>query len=187
MSRDLTAGMAAAITAQVVRPIVLFEGTFVDGVLRLWSGLGELQWAGQTWVGAGNLLGFGTIEDTSEVVASGTSVSLSGIPQDLVEMAIAVARQGDAGRVYIGTMDVNNAVIVDPTLAFSGRLDVPEISDGENTCSISISYESRLIDLNRPREFRYTNESQQQLFPGKGDRAFEYITSLQSKEVKWGK
>ncbi len=39
---------------------------------------------------------------TSQIVAGGTSVSLSGIPPDLVQLAIAEARQGLPGRVWLG-------------------------------------------------------------------------------------
>ncbi|HBN31649.1 MAG TPA: hypothetical protein DD416_10620, partial [Rhodobacteraceae bacterium] len=73
----------------------------------------------------------------------------------------------------------------DPVQAFSGRLDVPEIADDANTCTITISYESRLIDLNTARSWRYTHESQQSLYPG--DRGFEYVTAIQDREITWGR
>jgi hypothetical protein len=69
-------------------------------------------------------------------------------------------------------------------MAFAGRLDVPTIMDGAERCEIQITYESRLIDLNRAREWRYTHESQQQISPG--DRGFEYVAGLQEREIRWG-
>jgi hypothetical protein len=69
-------------------------------------------------------------------------------------------------------------------MAFAGRLDVPTIMDGADRCEIQITYESRLIDLNRAREWRYTHESQQQISPG--DRGFEYVAGLQEREIRWG-
>jgi hypothetical protein len=50
---------------------------------------------------------------------------------------------------------------------------------------VSISYESRLIDLERSRESRYTNEDQQRAFPG--DRGFEFVPSLQDLSLTWGR
>ena len=38
--------------------------------------------------------------------------------------------------------------------------------DHAESCRITISYESRLIDLNTARSWRYTHESQQALHPG---------------------
>ena len=45
--------------------------------------------------------------------------------------------------------------------------------------------ESRLIDLNRARNFRSTHEDQQQIFHG--DLGFEYVAAIQDKEVSWGR
>jgi hypothetical protein len=185
MSRDLTPGFATALADHSLRPVIFFEGVFASGTLRLWSGLGEIAWAGHTWAGAGSLLGLGAIEENAEVVAGGTTVSLSGIPPDLVQLAIADARQGLPGRVWVGLLTHAGEIIADPVLAFAGRLDVPEITDDADSCRIAISYESRLIDLQTARNWRYTHESQQALHPG--DQGFEYVTAIQDREITWGR
>jgi hypothetical protein len=185
MSRDVTPAFAAALAAQNLRPAIFFEGEFASGFLRLWSGLGDIQWNGETWTGAGTLLGIGAIEETGDVVANGCSVALSGVPADLVSAAILEARQGRAGRIWLALLSETFDIIDSPSLAFSGRLDVPEISDTGDTCVITISYESRLIDLNVAREWRYTHEAQQVLSPG--DLGFQYVTAIQELEIKWGR
>jgi hypothetical protein len=185
MSRDLTPVFAAALTARELRPVIFYEGAFASGSLRLWSGLSAIDWAGQSWSGAGALLGLGSVEETGSVVASGTVVSLSGVPPDLVQLAIAEARQGLPGKLWLGLLTESGAIIADPVLAFAGRLDVPEITDDVESCRITISYESRLIDLNTARSWRYTHESQKAIWPE--DRGFEYVTAIQDQEIKWGR
>lgn len=185
MSRNLPTAFATALDAQVLRPALLFEGEFADGWLRLWSGVGDLSWGGFTWTGAGTLLQVGSLEETQDVVASGSTVTLSGVPVEVVETAINQAEQGAPGRVYLALFDANWALIDNPVLAFAGRLDVPEVADGQGTCSVTISYESRLIDLTTPRELRYTHEAQRLAYPS--DRGFEYVTSIQDKEITWGR
>jgi hypothetical protein len=184
MSRTITPAVLAELAAGVVRPAIFVESQFPSGYLRLWSGLGEITWGGRTWAGAGTLLNVGAIEETTDVVATGTTVTLSGIPTDLVSACINDARQGLPGQIYLGFLTAAGAVIADPVLAFAGRLDVPTIMDGAERCEIQITYESRLIDLNRAREWRYTHESQQQISPG--DRGFEYVAGLQEREIRWG-
>jgi hypothetical protein len=377
MSRGMTPEFAAALADRNARPVVFYEAEFNSGVLRLWSGLGDIEWNGETWTGAGNLLGFGAIEEGDKVEAYGTSIKLSGIPLDLVQLCIEEARQGLPGKVWVGLMaepqearsnlltwsqefdnaawtkgnlsvtpnvafdadgqltadklveNTSNAshqlvrnfpfvagqrytvaidaqagerdrlnmqipslafpaarnavfdlsagavvstpfadadvdiidlgrgryrcfwsavasttatgnfifarlvqnpnvfsytgdgssglfvsraqinegeiadyqrvmagtefdparvgrrtLIADPVLAASGRLDVPNLEDSEDTCSITITYEGRLIGLLQAREWRYTDESQQVLFPG--DRGFEYVTTIQDKDIQWG-
>lgn len=185
MSRETTPAFAAALADQDLRPVLFFEGQFASGWVRIWSGLGSAQWNGQSWSGAGSLLGLGSIEETGEVVAGGTAISLSGVPLDLVQMAIAEARQGLPGRVWLGLLGEDGGIIADPVQAFSGRLDVPEIKDDADSCTITISYESRLIDLTVARTWRYTHESQQVLYPG--DLGFEYVTAIQDREITWGR
>ena len=185
MSRDITPAFAAALSDTELRPVIFFEGQFTTGPVRLWSGLGEIDWNGKTWSGAGTLLGLGAIDETGEVVAGGTAVSLSGVPLDMVQMAIVEARQGLPGRVWIGLRTQAGAIIADPVQAFSGRLDVPEIKDDAESCTITISYESRLIDLTVARSWRYTHESPPALHPG--DLGFEYVTAIQDREITWGR
>jgi hypothetical protein len=78
----------------------------------------------------------------------------------------------------------SNQVVSDPLLLFEGKLDVPVINEGAEASNISISYESRLIDLLRPRESRFTDEDQKREFPG--DLGCEFVISLQDKSIKWG-
>lgn len=185
MSRDVTAAFSTALGASVVAPILLFEGVFSTGTVRLWTGHGDLTWDSKLWVGGGTLLGIAPVEETTDVVASGSSVSLSGVPSDLVQIAIEEARQGLPGRIWLGLLNDAGEVIVDPARAFTGRLDVPQITADGSSTRITITYESRLIDLNRPRELRYTDQSQQSLYPG--DLGFEYVAGLQEAEVVWGR
>lgn len=184
MARGMSAAFITAISQQDLRPALFFEGQFPSGYLRLWSGLGGIVWNSLTWTGAGTLLGISTIEETGDVVAQGASIALSGVPVDLVALCITDAQQGLAGKLWLGLLATDGTVIADPVQAFAGRLDVPEISDGMDTCTITISYESRLIDLNAARSFRYTDESQKQLYPG--DLGFQYVTTIQDKDIVWG-
>lgn len=185
MSREVSAAVGAALEAGELRLVLLFEGEFATGWVRLWTGVGEVAWNGETWLGAGSLLGIGPIEETQQVVANGTTVSLSGVPLELVALAIDEARQGKPGRVWLGLLTEAGEIIADPVRAFTGRLDVPEVVDGGDTCTVTISYENRLIDLGAARNWRYTHESQQVLAPG--DRGFEFVTTIQDKEIKWGR
>lgn len=185
MARDLTASVITEITATSLRPFLLFEGEFASGYVRVWSGYGDLSWNTYTWTGVGDFGSVSAIEETTETRAAGVTVSLSGIPAAMISTALGSARQGKAGKIYIGVLDANGAVIADPYLAFQGRLDVPAIDEGGDTATISIAYESRLVDLERPRERRYTPEDLQ--IDYSDDRGFEYVASLQDVSINWGR
>lgn len=184
MARDLTAGMQAQIVAPTSEPILLFEGVFASGTVRFWTGVGNLSWNGQTWTGSGDLIAISPVTETVEVRANGLTVSLPGIPSSLVSLILGDARSGRAGTVYLGFLS-GGAVVGNPTPAYIGRLDVPTIEDSGETSTISISYESELIDLERARERRYTPEDQAIEYPG--DLGFDYVASLQDAEIVWGR
>ena len=59
------------------------------------------------------------------------------------------------------------------------------INDTGETLTISVSIESRLIDLERPRIWRYTSEDQKRVYPT--DKGFDFVNDLQSKQIIWGR
>ena len=185
MSRNLSAGVISEITSPDLSPFLLFEGVFASGTLRVWSGVGDLSWNSYTWSGVGSLASISSVTETAETSAQGITVSLSGIPSSLVSLFLGDVRQGSAGKVYLGFMNDSNQVISSPYMLFEGRLDVPAMEESGETAVISITYESRLIDLERPRESRYTDEDQQREFSG--DLGFEFVPSLQDITINWGR
>jgi len=185
MARNLTSGMEAATTSQHLMPVLFVEALFETGTVRMWSGAGTFSWGGADWIGAGNLLGLGAITETQEVRATGLDLSLSGIPSDMISLALSEPYQGRECRVFVGALDTNaHTLIADPYEAFRGYMDTMTMDEGAETATISVAVESRLIDLERPRERRYDVLDQQILWPN--DKFFEYVSSIQNIEVIWG-
>lgn len=182
--RDLTSAMQTEVGKTEVAPFYLFEGEFISGFVRAWSGYGNLTWRGVSWTGTGTLLNLSEVAETNETSAQGITVTLNGIPSSLIAVALGEVKQGALGRVYLGFLD-GQTVINDPILLFSGKLDIPSLSDEGQTAEITITYESRLIDLERPRVNRYTPEDQKRLFPG--DLGMDYVPSIQEKKIVWGR
>lgn len=184
MTRDVHASSQAELAAVFKRPVLFYEGEFAGSqFLRLWSGVGEKTWDSKTWTGAGNLLGCSEIKETAGTVAESVTVSLSGMPSELIALVHLHAQHGLPGSVWLGFLNAAEAVVADPYLAFKGRLDVPDIVDNGDDCVISITYEGFLVDLKRPRVFRWDHETQQIFHPG--DRGFEYVAALQDQVLEW--
>jgi hypothetical protein len=151
----------------------------------MWSGLGDLSWDSKTWTGAGSLLGVSPVQETDGLAATGMRFSLSGIPSELIAVAIGSARQGLSAKLWLAVFDAAGSLIGDPILLFSGLTDVPAIEEGGETCTIAMSAESRLIDLERPRVRRYTSQDQKAIHPT--DKGFDYVAGLQEKEIVFGR
>ena len=185
MARSLTSGFITELGEVVKSPAIFYEGEFASGTVYLWSGLGTISWNGQTWTGVGTLVSISQVQETSEIRADGIVCILSGIDESIRSLVLSEVRQGKPGIIYIGFIDDSGAVVADPANAFDGRLDVATMQDGGDAIAISLSYETRLRDLERLREFRYTNESQKLIFSD--DVGFEYVPSLQDWNGTWGR
>jgi hypothetical protein len=103
----------------------------------------------------------------------------------MIMHALGQVRQGNPVQLWLGALGSNNNVLPDPLQLFAGRMDVPTIDEGTQTSSISIAVENRLIDLNRSRERRYTDQDQQIDHPG--DLGFQYVQFIQNWNGTWGK
>lgn len=183
--RPLTASVIAALSEEVVRPALFFEGEFASGTVNLWTGLEDVTWDGKTWTGRGGLVGVSEIAEEGDLVAGSVTVQLNGVDPSTLGLVVSEAEQERPGRIWLGFRDADGAVIPDPVRIFTGRLSVPNIDDSATNASVAITYENVAADLTRPREWRYTKESQAILHPG--DRGFDFVTSIQERELTWGR
>ena len=185
MSRSLTSGMESAVTADLVRPILLVQCAFDSGNLNLWNGIGDLTVDSVDYVGTGTLLQIGDIQETTQLSANGITVSLSGILPSLVQKARDENYQGRELKVLLGAMDATNNVISSPTVIFSGFMDTMTINEGGETSSIQVTVENRLIEFERSRVRRYTAEDQKIDYPN--DKGLEFVAEMAEKEIVWGR
>lgn len=177
--------MQSAVTADLVRPIILVQCAFDSGNLNLWNGVGNLTVSSVDYVGAGTLLAIGEITETSELQANGITVTLSGITDPLLAKARDEDYQGRELKVLLGAMDASNGVISTPVNVFSGFMDTMVINDSSETATIQIAVENRLIGFERTRVRRYTAEDQLIDFPN--DKGLEFVADMAEKEIVWGR
>lgn len=185
MSRNLTAGMVTELTAAVNRPALFFEGTFQPGALRLWTGTGPIVWNSQTWEGNGLVISFQLATETADVEATGVSIQLAAPSSQVVSLVLGTVRMGQPCKIWLGMLNASGAVIASPYLIFSGLFDTAEMEENEEVPEVVLKYETRLIELERGKEFRYTTENQR-IFNGT-DRGFEYVPKIQDWDGFWGK
>ena len=207
MSRDLSTVTLENIEDDVVYPFfaveLLFDG---DNTLRMWTGQGTLVLEdGTEWVGLGNLLDVSAIEETSEMAVKGATLTLSGVPSEVLSLALSEPYQGRVCNIYFGTFSTGKVlqesgsfillqdgskIVLEATKTgfnqlFSGYMDQMNISDGGETSTIELMVENRLIDLERARVARFTSGYQKSLYPD--DLGLDFIEDLQDKDIVWGR
>jgi hypothetical protein len=215
MSRTIPTALLTALGQPNVAPFYAVEFSFDTAPVRFWTGYGDRTIEGNTYIGAGSLIGIGGLEEVADLSAKSATITLSGVPVELVSLALQEPYQNRACRILFGadTLGVSdpNWVLANGTWSdsgvwvdsdvwrdsslvvvaystvevFGGFMDVMTIEDSGETSTISLTVESKLVQLERAKELRYTNESQRALFPS--DTFFSFVADLQDKEVVWGR
>lgn len=181
MTKRLTTAVTNAVNSEVVNVFWTCDLQFDSpNQLYFWSGVGDLTIDGNTYTGAGDLLNISEMRESSDIAAYGATLTLSGIPNNLISLALAEPYQGRKAIIKFG-VDVSGTKTT--TTVFTGEMDQMNISYGPETCEISLDVENRLVDLERPRIRRYTDKDHQARYPG--DLAFEFVTRLQSESLEW--
>ncbi len=205
----LTRGFDGTTAASHSSGATVTGGTIISAPLYFWTGLGDTTIDGITYIGTGNLMQISNIQETAEIQAAGATLTLSGIPADMLSLALSVPYQGRIGKIKFGLIDADNNLLqletafnmllesgIDIGLEnpeqsnvlvdmFVGYMDQMNIDESPDTATISLSLESKLLDLDKPVIRRYNNESQKALFPN--DKAFEFLNDLQGKDLSWGR
>jgi hypothetical protein len=205
MSRDVLQSTKDRLEEDVIYPFFAVELLFDDSPLRLWNGVGTLVYEGDSYTGTGNLLNISDIEETSELSVEGATLTLSGIPSEVISLALSEPYQGRLCKIYFGTFAVGalqkedgdyiqqengDRILLQKedtnlTEIFAGYMDQMNIEESASSCVIQLKVENKLIDLERPRVRRYTASYQQSVYPN--DKGFNFVNDLQDKEVLWGR
>jgi hypothetical protein len=206
MTRTLPTSVIDALDDNVVYPFFAIELNF-DGadVLRLWTGIGTLNVQGVDWTGAGTLLNVSSIEETTEIAAKGATLSLTGIPSEVVSLALSTPYQGRTCKIYFGLFKASKIIKEDSsfllledgskiyledlnagfTEIFSGYMDQMDIEELPETSTIHLKVENKLVDLERARVARYSSSYQKSIYPT--DFGLDLVESIQDKEIVWGR
>ena len=164
---------------------IAVKAEFDSGTIRLWSGLGDASIDSETYTGAGDLLSISNVEENLELKSNGLTISLSGMDTTVLDYALTENYQNRYITLFLGYLMGGTNEVAGTLTLFKGRMNTLTISDNPNGSTITIDAENRLVDLNRPSNFRYTKESQN--FLHNGDTGFNRVASLQDKEIIWGK
>ena len=180
MTRTIPAGILSAIGQDRVEPFYAVEMNFDTAPVRLWTGFGDRTIDGQTYTGTGSLLEIGGLDEVADMSAKSATLRLSGLDTSLISLAYAEPYQRRKCRILFGVIGVNDFIEV-----FSGSMNQMAIEEDGQTAIISLVVDSKMVELQRNRVRRYTNETLQAEYAG--DTFFSYTSDLQDKEIVLGR
>jgi hypothetical protein len=189
MPHTIDSALLTMAQAEIVRPAILCALDFAEGVVRLTSAPFDLtgdadgDGVAETYQGVGALGRIFALSEGAELQPYSGQLELSGVDPAMIALALGSHYQGRSVKLWLALLDVAHLWTSPPFLAFSGRMDTMTIALGA-TATITLSVQSHLADWENPRVRRYTNEDQQQLFPG--DKGLEFVAAIVNKKLNWG-
>lgn len=180
----LSGNLLTEFTSDTVRPVFFVRITFSNSAtLKLWTGNGNITYDSHDYVGTGSLMSIESVDENSDLGASGLRINLSGCDSQIVQYARDEDYQGEECVVLLGAIDENNAV-QGSTVYFQGYNDHITYTQTGDKITASLTAENKLIRFGKSNIARYTNEDQKQRFSG--DKGLEFVNAIAEAEVKWG-
>lgn len=204
--RDLTSGMNTAVAAQTGEIVFFYKFDFYNESTELEDAqyfcsaphditttsalvFSPLSLATYTWTGIGGNLGFKSVQESTDLAGNGVDITLGGVLASTITLILGRAYIGRTNKIWMGHINSSGAIIADPKLIFSGRMnggfeiDEKRNEDAIGTIDINCRCTDRLGDLNVVKGIQTNEESHQKYQPG--DRWFSFVQSLVGKTVRW--
>lgn len=184
MTRGISSETMTVLQSGDIRVEYYIDLVFTSATVRLWTGYGDSSYNGNAYLGNGWIEGIGSISETLRLTATGATLSLSGVPADLLSIVLSESRQSATMNLFLAVFDSTDTRL-DVIKIYSGSLDNVAIDEKPESASIVLDYESRLVKITSARESRYTPEQQKMDYPA--DKGFDYLTFLESSRLYWGR
>jgi len=189
MTRTITSNNKNETTAEVFRPVLFLFLDLDGGDVLVNSSDQDIAWdfdgdsSDETFSGVGQFGNVSVVSETSDLKATGIQCSLTGIPTTHISNALNESYSGREAKLYVGFHNASRALVADPMVLFHGRIDTMDIQLGK-TAQVNVTIESKLVDWERTRIRRYTNEDQRSAHSS--DEFLEFVTQTVEKEIVWG-
>lgn len=182
-----------------IEQAVLVHMDFQGAPKRWWSGFGDLEVAGQTWQGLGDLISISPISSTYQVSAEQVTFELAATPEILGLALAAKARVRErAVTIYLqmfanvrmaaftpgGGEILTGDPVGSPMALYSGlMMRMPWSASGSTERRIRLECEGLFFRRNAPPRGRWTDSDQKARYPG--DRGFERLPIYVNYETGW--
>ena len=177
-ARGLPAGLGAALQQPHVAYFPLVKIEFDSGPVYLSGTDFNVAYDGQSWLAARQIGSIEKLTETADQV-EGLRFTLSGVTDAALAEVQQEQYQGRRVTVLWAFLD-GPTLHVDPA-AWQGRLDIPTISLGRTTATITVTAEHRMADWQRPRKLLFNHADQQRI--DATDNFFLGIEAMENAEI----
>ena len=187
MARGLTSAVKTELATGNIDPVLLIDLGFATRVYLTNASFditSNVSGTSRTYLSNGHLKAVTNINETNTPTKNSLAISLSGVDQTYISVALAENIINDTVSIYRGFLDTNLALIADPFLLFYGTIDEYKISDNTTTANLILTITSHWGNFSKTSGRTTTDNSQQRFFSG--DKGMEF-SALTVKDIKWGR
>ena len=187
MARGLTSAVKTELATGNIEPVLLLELGFATPIYLTNASFdltSSISGSSRTYSANGHLKSITNINETNKPTKNSLAVSLSGVEQTYISVALGENIINDNVFIYRGYLDGNLALISDPFLLFYGTIDEYKITDNTASSSIILTVTSHWGNFSKTSGRTTTDNSQQRFFSG--DKGMEF-SALTVKDIKWGR
>ncbi|WP_299733837.1 hypothetical protein [uncultured Endozoicomonas sp.] len=178
----MDSALRLALTQDSVTPLMLLEIAFKNGTTRVHSGLGEIIFEGQKFLGLGDIGKVSVIRQESGDRPDRLNLTLSSFDDSVRGEALEARYVGQPVKLWLAVLD-DDWRIKASQMIWRGSISDGGVTVGENN-QITLTVSNRLEDWDKARPDRYTDESQNSRHPG--DRIFIYMPAMAEYPIYWG-
>jgi len=154
-----------------------------EGMQRFWTGVGPLEYDGQTWIGLGVLGSVSPVKYTAELVIQELQFSLSGVPSDMVSWLESDVRNRPAD-VWLAVLDQYGQIVPNPYAIITALLDYQNLQvDDQGNAAITLIARSGFYTLERALDEVHSPEDQKRTYAS--DTGLDLIYDIRRQEVIW--
>ena len=189
MARTIATANKNETTAEVFRPVLFLFLDLDGGDVLVNSSDQDIAWdfdsdsSNETFTGVGQFGNVSVVNESTDLKATGIQCSLTGVTSTHISNALNEDYSGREAKLYVGFQNAARALVADPMVLFHGRIDTMDIQIGK-TAQVNVTIESKLVDWERARIRRFTNEAQRSAYSS--DEFLEFVTQTVEKEIVWG-
>ena len=152
-----------------------------DGVVRAWTGIGSVAWAGATWVGTGALGSIEGVQHTGDMREHEVTMTLSGVDPRSLGLAGDGIRNRDA-TLWVRWEKSDGTWWSSAMVLWKGLMDYATSEEDGGEGTVSILARSPIADWQAAANVAWTHEEQIAAYPG--DTGLDRIPGLVNKEFE---
>jgi hypothetical protein len=187
MARGLTSAVKTELATGIIEPVILVEIGFSTPIYLTNASFNltsSVSGTSRTYLSNGHLRGITGVQETGTPTKNSLSVSLSGVDQTYIALALTENIINDDVFIYQGYLNSSLALIADPFLLFYGNIDEFKISDNTSTATLVLLVSSHWGNFSKTSGRTTTTNSQQRFFPT--DLGMDF-SALTVRDIKWGR